>query len=939
MDTAMHSLGERGKAWANLPMRWKALAASSLPVAALIGSLFLFGALQRNKDELDRQIRQSQELRAQLQNVYITLIAAESAVRNYALSGHEDGIEPLGIVGPSIDQIFDKVRDLVRDNPDQAARLNELRLLTHQRLDGLERLRDYYDEHKTDKPPVSAELIAKAKITPDVLLAVNAFGPPQVKLLQDRAEASATAQSRYRTAIVACVALGLIGGLLTLLLFTTGVVRRVRILEAASEQLEAGQMPAVPAGNDELGRLGKALEKAGSILSSRDRELRLALENAQLVIWDLNLETRQIQYHAGTHSQDSILPVELLAPTVEGWISGVHPDDRDAVRRGFDNVVHEGDFLKTEYRVLIRGGETRWMAVRAQRHAAADGNPERMLGVLADVTERRKAAAELERQGQELVGSKLALERQTRILQSILDNMGDGVVVADREGKFLVFNPAAQAVLGSRAFAGDPGRWAEHYGLFLADGVTLYPDDQLPFVRAIRGESVDGAELFVKPAGAREGRWTSITARPLRNSDDQSTIAGGIMVMRDITAAKRNAEALEQAKHEAEEANHAKSEFLSRMSHELRTPLNSILGFAQLLELASLTSHDRENVEHILKGGYHLLGLINEILDLARIEAGRLSLSPEPVRMREALKDAIDLIRPLAAEHDINISPEIAIRCDHYVRADRQRLKQILLNLLSNAIKYNRPGGSVVVSCDVRPENRLRIEIADSGSGIPADGLKHIFMPFERLSAEQSEIGGTGLGLALSKRLIEAMGGTIGVESTVGIGSRFFIDLDLLEDPANRLKTDLAMAELSAEPGDGRRGKVLYIEDNLSNLQLIERILAHCPGVRLITAMQGQLGIDLAQSHAPDWILLDLHLPDMPGEEVLKRLRAHPRTQPIPVTILSADATRSQINRMLQAGARDYLTKPVDVRQLLKLLNQTIDRDVETAHAERDHSE
>jgi signal transduction histidine kinase/CheY-like chemotaxis protein len=442
------------------------------------------------------------------------------------------------------------------------------------------------------------------------------------------------------------------------------------------------------------------------------------------------------------------------------------------------------------------------------------------------------------------------------------------------------------------------------------------------FLRAIRGESVDGAEIFARPAGVAEGNWVSVTARPLREDDGE--VRGGVVVIRNVTAARRAAEALKRAKHEAEDANQAKSEFLSRMSHELRTPLNSILGFAQLLELGDMTAQQCNNVEHILKGGYHLLDLINEILDLARIEAGRFSLSPEPVRMREALKDALDLVRPLANQQNVTLSQDVAIRCNRHVHADRQRLKQVLLNLLSNAIKFNRSGGSVAISCEETPDNRLRIEIVDTGSGISSDGLKKLFKPFERLGADSTEVSGTGLGLALSKRLVEAMGGTIGVESALGLGSRFFIELSIMEDPAEWLKGEEAAAVLASSIPRSQRSTVLYIEDNSSNLRLVEQILSHRPSVRLLSAMQGQLGLDLAELHSPEWILLDVHLPDIPGDEVLRRLRLNPRTRHIPVTILSADATPGQIGRLMDAGARDYLTKPLDVRKLLSLLEQTM---------------
>ena len=360
---------------------------------------------------------------------------------------------------------------------------------------------------------------------------------------------------------------------------------------------------------------------------------------------------------------------------------------------------------------------------------------------------------------------------------------------------------------------------------------------------------------------------------------------------------------LQQANADAEAANRAKSEFLSRMSHELRTPLNSILGFAQLLELAELNPEQADNTQQILRGGRHLLDLINEILDLARIEAGRLGLSPEPVRIREALWDALDVIRPLAVQQNIHLNADAAARCNHHVLADRQRLKQVLLNLLANAVKFNREGGSVVLSCEEAADNRLRIEIADTGIGIPPDGIEKLFRPFERLTSDEAGIGGTGLGLALSKRLVEAMGGSIGVDSTVGVGSKFYIELGTLEHPADRLtdKETLAAASAGGDPAFWQ-GTVLYIEDNLSNLRLMERIVAPYRGVTLLAAMQAKLGLELAKAHAPDWILLDVHLPDLPGDEVLRRLRENPE-RGIPVTVVSADATKDQI-RPLTTRAR-----------------------------------
>jgi signal transduction histidine kinase/CheY-like chemotaxis protein len=392
-------------------------------------------------------------------------------------------------------------------------------------------------------------------------------------------------------------------------------------------------------------------------------------------------------------------------------------------------------------------------------------------------------------------------------------------------------------------------------------------------------------------------------------------------ISEDITDRKAAQESARLAKLEAERASRAKSEFLSRMSHDLRTPLNAILGFAQLLEMDRLPSEQADSVHQILKGGAHLLELINEVLDIARIEAGHLALSLESVALAEVVPQVVDLMRPLGAARAITLNSSLGVDSSIHVHADRQRVKQVLVNLVANAVKYNRDGGNVTVS-GVVSKGRVRVSVTDTGAGIPPQKLSLLFQPFERLGAEQSVIEGTGLGLAVSKGLIEAMGGAIGVDSRVDTGTTFWIDLPQASAPAAACE-DTAVTGVSVVAAE-TSGIVLYVEDNRSNIRLLERLLGRRPGVRLLTALTGEAALDMVRSEHPDLILLDLHLPDMSGEDVLRRLWADPATRPVPVAILSADATTSQSQRLLAAGAVAYLTKPLQLSRLLQLLDERL---------------
>lgn len=373
------------------------------------------------------------------------------------------------------------------------------------------------------------------------------------------------------------------------------------------------------------------------------------------------------------------------------------------------------------------------------------------------------------------------------------------------------------------------------------------------------------------------------------------------------------------ARTEAERANHAKTAFLSRMSHELRTPLTAVLGFAELLDMGELDDHQRDSVRHIRTAGAHLLTLINEVLDISRIESGHLPVSIEPVELGSVVESAVALIRPMAEERGIRLPRTCGEGV--FLRADRQRITQVLLNLLSNAVKYNRQFGEISMDCQVT-DGQVRLSVSDTGMGIAEDLMPRVFAPFDRLGAEQTGVEGTGVGLVLSKGLVEAMDGTLSVESSPGVGTTFHIVLAEAR-PQRHDPAPLRPVEADAAvPGGFGGGQitVMYVEDNAANLDLVARFLEQMPEVTLIPTMQGRLAVDMARMHRPDLILLDLHLPDLDGESVLRRLTEDVETAGIRVVMLTADATPGQERRLRALGAHDYLTKPLDFPRLAALL-------------------
>ena len=506
------------------------------------------------------------------------------------------------------------------------------------------------------------------------------------------------------------------------------------------------------------------------------------------------------------------------------------------------------------------------------------------------------------------------LSRERDRLDTIVGNIGDGVCLLSHAGRIEFHNPAAEQLLG-----------------YAADG-TMNGQD---FSRHLAPEERGKVEVFVAATDPRSPLRVNV-AQVIRTDDSTLPVSyvispivhrgksiGSVLLFRDMTGHFRMIEELEQAKSAAEEANRAKSEFLSHMSHELRTPLNAILGFTQLLQRdQSLHPEQKDNAAEVVRAGRHLLKLIDEILDLARIERGRLALSPEGLDLQEVLDECGLMFAPLAEDGGIDLA--IPHRAGLVVRADRTRLKQVLFNLLSNAIKYSRKNDKVTVSCAKGAGGSVRISVSDTGPGIPPQLQRHLFHPFNRLGAEATSVEGTGLGLNIARRLVEAMGGRMDFASAPGEGTTFSVELPRAQSPSTAghpADVGTAVAQQSPAPG---KGSVLCIEDNQASLRLFAQIIkSHTPYQFLGASSPGE-GLDLARSYGPDLILLDINLPDMDGFEVLRQLRARVETRDIPVIAVSANAMHSDIENGASAGFLDYLTKPIEVVRLVTSINAAL---------------
>ena len=595
-------------------------------------------------------------------------------------------------------------------------------------------------------------------------------------------------------------------------------------------------------------------------------------------------------------------PAVILADASR-YFGLVHPEDRAARAAAVTHSLATLEPLKWMGRHVLASGQTKWLEISSKPEYSANGD---VLwdGVVLDATERQDK------------------ENRLLMLESSVEHANDAILVTEAEP---LGEPGPRIIYVNRAFTRMSGYTREEV---VGKNPRMF---QGPNTSPVAKDSIRAALKAWKPVLVellnyrKDGTefWVELNIVPVAN--EKGWYTHWVSVQRETSGRKEAQRVLEEARDEAQRANAAKSEFLSRMSHELRTPLNAILGFGQLLEMSEPTERQQESISHVLRGGRHLLDLINEVLDISSIEAGKIDLTLEPVHVASALEEITASLRPLINQRGIILDVQHAeFKLDGTtVLADRQRLKQVLLNLLSNAIKYNRVYGRVELLCEYAPgETMLRLSVRDNGPGIGAEDLPKLFLPFERLNGGQSAVEGTGIGLAITKRLVEAMNGTIGVKSTLGQGSTFWFELPMASSGKEQT-LDAMIPRLKATRPVAAH-KVLYVEDNLSNLTLIQAILAKRMDIELFSALCGADGWKLAREHQPELILLDLQLPDLAGDEVLRALKADSTTRDIPVVMVSADATAVVIERLLGLGAAAYLTKPFDIPAFLRTIVDTL---------------
>ena len=669
-------------------------------------------------------------------------------------------------------------------------------------------------------------------------------------------------------------------------------------------------------------RLEEAVIKTGALQNAifNSANFSSIATDAKGVIQIFNVGAERMLGYLAADVMNTITPAEISDPQELITRAGALSAEFDTpITPGFEALVFKAsrgieDIYELTY---IRKDGSRFPAVVSV--TALRDIDKVIIGYLligTDNTARKQVEADQKKLDQRL-------RDQQFYTRSLIESNIDALMTTDPAGIITDVNKQMEALTGCtrdeligapfKSYFTDPARAEAGIKLVLSD------------------KKVTDYELT---ACARDGKKTVVSYNATTFYDRDRTLQGVFAAARDVTERNRFEQALqetnvemESAKSAAEKANLAKSDFLSGMSHELRSPLNAILGFAQLMATASPAPSDaqKESITQILQAGWHLLKLINEILDLSVVESGKVSLSLEPVDLPEVLAECHAMMEAQAQERGIVLTfPEFDQ--PSFVWADQTRLKQIVINLLSNAIKYNQAQGQVKVACALVSPDRIRISFTDTGAGLPPDKLAQLFQPFNRLGQEAGNVAGTGIGLVVTKQLVELMDGVLGVNSTVGQGSEFWVELR--STPTPELKTaapEGALPKPAVERVNAPQKTLLYIEDNPANMKLVERLIDRRPDIHLLTAVDGALGIALARSTLPDVILMDINLPGISGIDALKVLRADPATAHIPVVAISANAMLRDIEVGRQLGFFRYLTKPIVVEEFMTTLDLALE--------------
>jgi len=842
-----------------------------------------------------RMVDHTYDVMAEFDGLRSAMDKAESGQWAYFLTREKNFLVERDAALVEADKILQNLNALTQDNRSQHERVAQLQLAVGQRIALLDDNQALFDRRgfAQVQPQFDAGLKAAQKVRSILQEAWN----EEQRLLVQRKDGELTRSNMIAAGVVFLLAFIALLALLVRRMVNLRLAREMALLEVQQPLLKAG-----------------ALQNA--IFNSAN--FSSIATDAQGVIQIFNVGAERMLGFDALDVVDKITPAGISdAQEVVARAAALSLEFDTPITPGFEALVFKAsrgieDIYELTY---IRKDGTRLPAiVSVTALRDAHGKVIGYLLIGTDNTVRKQVEAE-----QALLDQRL--RDQQFYTRSLIESNIDAIMTTDPRGIISDVNQQMELLTGCTR--------DELIGAPFKNYFTEPARAEAAITRVLREGKVTNYELT---AQARDGKETVVSYNATTFHDRDRKLQGVFAAARDVTERKQFEQALqsnnvelESAKAVAEKANLAKSEFLSSMSHELRTPLNAVLGFAQLMasDTPPPSPAQTQSIDQILKGGWYLLRLINEILDLAMIESGKVTMSQESMSLTDVLQDCQAMIEPQAQKRGIQMTfPHL----DNlfFVHADRTRVKQVMINLLSNAIKYNRVGGAVVVECEMQAENRVLVRVKDTGTGLTADQLAQLFQPFNRLGQETSTEEGTGIGLVVTKQLVELMGGRIGVESNVGIGSTFWVELEASGAPEllfGVAGADGAASGQLAGPAVPHKRTLLYVEDNPANLTLVEQLIARRTDLKLLTAVDGHLGIQLARAFQPDVILMDINLPGISGFGVLKILGVDPATSHIPVIALSANAVPRDIEKGIEAGFFRYLTKPIKVVEFMDALD------------------